>query len=73
MATPNLGIPRYSMLEWLLPKLTPDTLLSSGLHWLGSRLMSRTGEQLHAADEYSEHDTRPLLEIMADPSACQLP
>lgn len=72
MATPNLGIPRYSEFGSPGKQLTSDTLLSAGLHWLGSRLMSRTGEQLHAADTYSEHDPRPLLEIMADPSTFRL-
>jgi hypothetical protein len=50
--------------------LTTDTLMSTTLIWLGSRLLSRSGEQLYVADTYSDHDTRPLLEIMADP--CEL-
>nr|WRH23613.1 glucan 1,3-beta-glucosidase [Naematelia aurantialba] len=56
IATPHLGIPRY------------NTLLSTVLCWLGARLLSRSGEQLYVADQYSEEDPRPLLEIMADPS-----
>lgn len=45
-----------------------DTFLSTSLCWLGSRLLSRSGEQLYVTDRYSDHDPRPLLEIMADPS-----
>jgi hypothetical protein len=48
--------------------LRPDTFLSTILIWLGSRLLSRSGEQLYVTDQYSEQDPRPLLEIMADPS-----
>lgn len=36
--------------------------------WFGGRLLSRTGEQIYLVDSYSESDTRPLLEVMADPS-----
>ncbi|ORY27798.1 putative serine esterase-domain-containing protein [Naematelia encephala] len=56
IATPHLGITRY------------NTFLSTVLCWLGARLLSRSGEQLYVADQYSEQDPRPLLEIMADPS-----
>jgi hypothetical protein len=45
-----------------------DTFLSTSLVWLGSKLLSRSGEQLYVTDRYSDQDTRPLLEIMADPS-----
>jgi len=45
-----------------------DTLLSTSLVWLGSKLLSRSGEQLYVTDRYSDLDPRPLLEIMADPS-----
>jgi hypothetical protein len=44
-----------------------DTLLSTSLVWLGSKLLSRSGEQLYVTDRYSDQDPRPLLEIMADP------
>ncbi|KAK1926452.1 putative serine esterase-domain-containing protein [Papiliotrema laurentii] len=56
IATPHLGVPRY------------NTFLSTILIWLGSRLLSRSGEQLYVTDQYSEQDPRPLLEIMADPT-----
>ncbi|WVR04562.1 hypothetical protein IAU60_001569 [Kwoniella sp. DSM 27419] len=55
ISSPHYGIPIY------------NTLLSTTLGWLGSRVMSRSGEQLWVADKYSEEDPRPLLEIMADP------
>jgi hypothetical protein len=45
-----------------------DTFLSTSLVWLGSKLLSRSGEQLYVTDRYSDEDPRPLLEIMADPS-----
>jgi hypothetical protein len=44
-----------------------DTFLSTSLVWLGSKLLSRSGEQLYVTDRYSNDDQRPLLEIMADP------
>lgn len=50
-----------------------DTFLSTSLVWLGSKLLSRSGEQLYVTDRYSDLDTRPLLEIMADPSMSPLP
>jgi hypothetical protein len=50
-----------------------DTFLSTSLVWLGSKLLSRSGEQLYVTDRYSDQDTRPLLEIMADPSMSLLP
>ncbi|WWD22113.1 hypothetical protein CI109_106602 [Kwoniella shandongensis] len=43
------------------------TLISTLLCWLGARILSRSGEQLYVIDHYSEQDSRPLLEIMADP------
>jgi hypothetical protein len=49
-------------------ELMIDTFLSTSLVWLGSKLLSRSGEQLYVTDRYSDQDTRPLLEIMADPS-----
>lgn len=45
-----------------------DTFLSSLVAWFGGRLLSRTGEQIYLVDSYSDADTRPLLEVMADPS-----
>lgn len=82
LASPHLGIPRYS--EWWAtrshtrngnahpppptPSVAPDTFISQALSWLGGRLLSRTGEQIYVVDSYSELDERPLLEIMADPS-----
>ncbi|WWC59357.1 uncharacterized protein I303_101909 [Kwoniella dejecticola CBS 10117] len=55
ISTPHYGIPKY------------NTLLSRVLSYLGARIMSRSGEQLYVADNYSDEDQRPLLEIMADP------
>nr|XP_031861954.1 uncharacterized protein CI109_002784 [Kwoniella shandongensis]KAA5529026.1 hypothetical protein CI109_002784 [Kwoniella shandongensis] len=55
ISSPWYGIPRYS------------TLISTLLCWLGARILSRSGEQLYVIDHYSEQDSRPLLEIMADP------
>ncbi|BEJ05703.1 hypothetical protein CcaverHIS641_0302250 [Cutaneotrichosporon cavernicola] len=55
IATPHLGVPRY------------NTLLSNVVGWLGARLLSRSGEQVHLVDRYSGADRRPLLEVMADP------
>ncbi|GMK58171.1 hypothetical protein CspeluHIS016_0502030 [Cutaneotrichosporon spelunceum] len=55
IATPHLGVPRY------------NTLISNIVGWLGARLLSRSGEQVHLVDSYSETDPRPLLEVMADP------
>ncbi|CAK9783569.1 DUF676-domain-containing protein [Cutaneotrichosporon oleaginosum] len=55
IATPHLGVARY------------NTLLSNVVFWLGARLLSRSGEQMHLVDTYSEMDPRPLLEVMADP------
>jgi len=49
-------------------ELILDTFLSTSLVWLGSKLLSRSGEQLYVTDRYSDQDPRPLLEIMADPS-----
>ena len=54
-------------------ELRIDTFLSTSLVWLGSKLLSRSGEQLYVTDRYSDQDTRPLLEIMADPSMSPLP
>ena len=51
-----------------MPELMLDTFLSTSLVWLGSKLLSRSGEQLYVTDRYSDQDPRPLLEIMADPS-----
>lgn len=45
-----------------------DTVISTFLCWAGSKLLSRSGEQLYVADRYSDQDPRPLLEILADPS-----
>lgn len=45
-----------------------DTFLSTCIVFLGSKLLSRTGNQIHVADKYSIKDPRPVLEIMADPS-----
>lgn len=70
IATPHLGIPRYSGCD-TFPN--PDTFLSAVLSWLGGKLLSRSGEQLHIVDTYSETDPRPLLEIMADPSESMTP
>ncbi|WWC67845.1 uncharacterized protein I206_101762 [Kwoniella pini CBS 10737] len=55
ISTPHYGIPKY------------NTLLSRVLTYLGARVMSRSGEQLYVADNYSDEDQRPLLEIMANP------
>ncbi len=54
IATPHLGIPKYT-----------GSLLSGVFHSLGSRLLSRTGEQLYVVDK--EEGGRALLEVMADP------
>jgi hypothetical protein len=64
----HLGIPKYSMPSTARTELTADTFLSTSLVWLGSKLLSRSGEQLYVTDRYSDEDPRPLLEIMADPS-----
>ncbi|RSH84249.1 uncharacterized protein EHS24_005761 [Apiotrichum porosum] len=55
IATPHLGIPRY------------NTFLSVCVTFLGSKLLSRSGNQIHVVDKYSKEDPRPVLEIMADP------
>jgi len=55
IATPHVGLPRYS------------SLLSSLASALGSKLLSRTGEQFYCADKWSPKG-RPLLVVLADPS-----
>jgi hypothetical protein len=57
-----------TVLRLINGELMIDTFLSTSLVWLGSKLLSRSGEQLYVTDRYSDQDTRPLLEIMADPS-----
>ncbi|KAF4579837.1 hypothetical protein EYR36_001657 [Pleurotus pulmonarius] len=54
IATPHIGIPRY------------PSFLSSVLSKLGSKLLSRTGEQFYCVDQWSANG-RPLLDVMADP------
>lgn len=55
VATPHIGMLRYS------------SILSSLTSALGSRLLSRTGEQFYCIDKWSSTG-RPLLEVLADPS-----
>jgi hypothetical protein len=62
-----------TVLRLINGELMIDTFLSTSLVWLGSKLLSRSGEQLYVTDRYSDQDTRPLLEIMADPSMSRLP
>jgi hypothetical protein len=52
------GLPRY------------PSFLSGMFHFVGPRLLSRTGEQFFAVDKWSLHG-RPLLEVMADPRKFQ--
>ncbi|KAF9460509.1 DUF676-domain-containing protein [Collybia nuda] len=54
IATPHIGLPRYS------------TLISSLVASLGPKLLSRTGEQLFCVDQWSPSG-RSLIEVMADP------
>ncbi|RDB15767.1 hypothetical protein Hypma_003722 [Hypsizygus marmoreus] len=54
IATPHIGLPRYS------------SLISSLFSSLGPKLLSRTGEQFYCVDQWSATG-RPLLEVMADP------
>ncbi|KAG5637683.1 hypothetical protein H0H81_003599 [Sphagnurus paluster] len=54
IATPHIGLPKY-------PSFI-STLTSS----LGSKLLSRTGEQFYLVDKWSVTG-RPLIEVMADP------
>ncbi|KAF9500073.1 DUF676-domain-containing protein [Pleurotus eryngii] len=54
IATPHIGIPRY------------PSFLSSVVAKLGSKLLSRTGEQFYCVDQWSTNG-RPLLDVMADP------
>jgi hypothetical protein len=54
IATPHIGLPRYSSLF---------SMLSSRL---GPTLLSRTGEQFYSVDKWSSTG-QPLLEVMADP------
>lgn len=61
----NLCRPFRGICYYLI--LTLDTLLSSAICWMGSHLLARSGKQLYVADEYSEEDRRPILEVMADP------
>ena len=52
-ASPAIGIPRFpGKLSWLFSSL-------------GSRLLSRTGEQLYATDDYL--NGRPLIEVITQP------
>lgn len=52
-ATPHLGIPDYG------------TFFTRTAEFLGTRLLSRTGEQFFAKDKFSP-DGRPLLLVMSD-------
>jgi hypothetical protein len=54
IATPHIGLPRYS------------TLFSTVASRLGPKLLSRTGEQFYSVDKWSSTG-QPLLEVMADP------
>lgn len=54
IATPHCGLPRY------------PSFLSSVSSALGSKLLSRTGEQFYCVDKWSPKG-RPLLVVMADP------
>jgi len=51
-ASPHIGLPRY------------PSLVSSIISSLGSRLLSRTGEQFYGTDRWS--GGKPLLEIMSE-------
>lgn len=55
VATPHIGMVVY------------PTFRSRMFQALGTRLLSRTGEQFYAMDKWSATG-RPLLEVMADPS-----
>jgi esterase/lipase len=55
VATPHIGLVVYS------------TFRSKLFLTLGTRLLSRTGEQFYAQDKWSPSG-RPLVEVMADPS-----
>ena len=57
VATPHIGLLLYT------------TFRSRMFSTLGSRLLSRTGEQFYAQDKWSASG-RPLLEVMADPGKC---
>ncbi|TFY55966.1 hypothetical protein EVG20_g9119 [Dentipellis fragilis] len=54
VATPHIGLLRY--------RTFPSTVAAK----LGSRLLSRTGEQIYGVDKWSASGL-PLLEVMADP------
>ncbi|CAL1714629.1 unnamed protein product [Somion occarium] len=54
VATPHIGLIRY------------PSFRSSLFAFLGPKLLSRTGEQFYAVDQWSARG-RPLLEVMADP------
>jgi hypothetical protein len=54
LATPHLGIP------------SAPTLWSAFRTVVGSKLLSRTGEQFYCVDQWSDTG-KPLLEVMADP------
>lgn len=53
IASPAIGIPRF------------PGRMSAVLNTLGAKLLSRTGEQLYAGDDY--HSGKPLLEVMSQP------
>ncbi|KAI0091664.1 putative serine esterase-domain-containing protein [Irpex rosettiformis] len=55
VATPHIGLLHY------------PTFRSKVFSTLGTRLLSRTGEQFYAKDKWSATG-RPLLEVMADPN-----
>jgi hypothetical protein len=54
IASPAIGIPAY------------NTFWSPVFHFLGSRLLSRSGRQLYTRDRFT--GDKPLLEIMANPT-----
>lgn len=54
VATPHIGIPRF------------PTAMSTISSYLGSKFLSRTGEQFYFTDEWSPKG-RPLVEVLGDP------
>jgi triacylglycerol esterase/lipase EstA (alpha/beta hydrolase family) len=54
LATPHIGLPRY------------DTVLGKLFRTLGPKLLSKTGTQFYATDEWGPRK-RPIVEVMADP------
>ncbi|KAF9076635.1 putative serine esterase-domain-containing protein, partial [Rhodocollybia butyracea] len=55
IATPHLGVIQY------------DSFVSTVMHKLGPKLLSRTGEQFFCLDKWGTSQ-RPLLDVMSDPN-----